>query len=1088
MTNISIFLGHFLPKEPPSYNWRYSNPGALDASCLSVLGYPLLLRPHVFVGRGDDNDEDDISVLCSLLNESLLHLRRLSADADGSRTPTTESINYDSKMGCCAVPSRFYELLRSVHGVKCDDGMGISFQSHFEENPYILHHHVISNTRKGEEKFSERKNRCMSPTKHADISYPSSYSDIGARGVREPSAVMASALLAPQLQSSSPRPLEFKRRVLTARNRKHVEVYPIKWIYFILDDTAPPSVASSIPNSSNLSEQHTVALLKAAATHLQDSNKQRPPRADRPSKPTIRRSNNRKTFSSASFNNPKGFVLASRFTPARQALIEMLHMAVPEKSSSCCRIWTKIGLTNGRKHAQGATKHGDGYELLDFDDIPFDMTVWEFSKTYSGTSENLKSMDLLIETRAHPNAKWKRSHLELSNRIQVGDFVDAQDSTGKWYEAMVRAVYDDYIKVHYLGWSSKWDSIIQRRKLPPCAESTTAPGPPAPLWSHTARWREEVSLGDEIEIREASSLVIRPKWFRAFVRELGREEDTPREIVGGAQLEEVEEEECVQNDDDDNSTTNSTVSSPKCSTKDDTHSKRHPRPKKPLLLLYRTRQVLVEVPQERFNTASRPSLSPKHLSASASKAITPGTKSKTTFLAPQPPFLRWVNLYGEEICQLYTHNKPHNDDPTPATITYAHDPARPPVEILRSFNNIHGAGFIRESIRGVPPAPGSVGLHNLGNSCFLNSILQCLNHIEPLTQYFLRGDYKPNLNTKNPLGSGGRVAVAYANILHDMWGGEYSTLAPRYLKQTVGNFAPQFNNVYQQDSQEFCSFLMDGLHEDLNRVTNKPYVEDFEGAGLDDNIVAIQSWRKHLLRHDSIIVDDCQGMHRSHLACPDCGNESVKFDVYSTISLPLPTNKKSSVTLADCLKEFTDSEILDEENAWYCTKCKKHVCARKLITLWSTPDILILHLKRFRYEKCARGGIVRNKVEDRVIFPVDNLDMTPYIMGPTSPSAPAVYKLFGVSEHTGCTANSGHYTATVRNSRDGNWYKFNDSHVGGTNGDSAITGGAYLLFYQRAKGRSRWAGMERFMFDTGIDPYGPVDEDENINHVKKSLE
>merc|ERR1712151_237232 len=663
----------------------------------------------------------------------------------------------------------------------------------------------------------------------------------------------------------------------------------------------------------------------------------------------------------------------------------------------------------------GATKHGDGYELFDFDDIPCDMSVWEFSKTYSGTAENLKSMDLLIEIRAHPNAKWKRSHLESSNRIQVGDFVDAQDSTGKWYEATVRAVYDDYLNVHYLGWSSKWDSLIQRWKLPPCAGSTTAPGPPAPLWSHTSRWREEIALGDEIEIREASSLVIRPKWFRAFVRELGKEEDSAREIVGGAQLEEMEEEYQQNDDDDNNSVANSTASSPKCSAlvKEDTHPNRSPRPKKSLILLHRTRQVLVEVPQERFNTASRPSLSPKHLTASTTvKSITSSTsKSKSTFLAPQPPFLRWVNLYGEEICQLYTHNKPHNDDPTPATITYAHDPARPPVEILRSFNNIHGAGFIRESIRGVPPAPGSVGLHNLGNSCFLNSILQCLNHIEPLTQYFLRGDYKPNLNQKNPLGSGGRVAVAYANILHDMWGGEYSTLAPRYLKQTVGNFAPQFNNVYQQDSQEFCSFLMDGLHEDLNRVTEKPYVEDFEGVGMDDNFVAIQSWRKHLLRHDSIIVDDCQGMHRSHLTCPVCGRESIKFDVFSSVSLPLTTTKeRDTITLQECVEKFMEGEQLDELNAWYSPSCRKHVCALKMIALWSVPDILILHLKRFTFDHCSHSGtVLRSKIDYNIDFPIEGFDLTKYVLGPYDDDAPPVYKLFGVSEHSGKTANSGHY-------------------------------------------------------------------------------
>lgn len=99
--------------------------------------------------------------------------------------------------------------------------------------------------------------------------------------------------------------------------------------------------------------------------------------------------------------------------------------------------------------------------------------------------------------------------------------------------------------------------------------------------------------------------------------------------------------------------------------------------------------------------------------------------------------------------------------------------------------------------------------------------------------------------------------------------------------------------------------------------------------------------------------------------------------------------------------------------------------------------------------------LLRRKIEARVDFPIDRLDLSSYVLGPTDPDAPPIYKLFGVSEHTGTTANSGHYTATVRNSDDGNWYRYNDSQVGTTSGDAAVTGGAYLLFYKRSRGSLR---------------------------------
>ena len=191
---------------------------------------------------------------------------------------------------------------------------------------------------------------------------------------------------------------------------------------------------------------------------------------------------------------------------------------------------------------------------------------------------------------------------------------------------------------------------------------------------------------------------------------------------------------------------------------------------------------------------------------------------------------------------------------------------------------------------------------------------------------------------------------------------------------------------------------MDGLHEDLNRVVDKPYVEDLEGLGMKDEVVAMESWRRHLLRHDSVIVDHCQGMHRSHLTCPACGHESVKFDVYSTISLPIPVdegNADKKIPLSACLASFTSVEELDEDNAWYCNHCKKHVCAKKRIALWSTPDILIMHLKRFQFNNCKKveGRILRSKDETQVVFPVDGLDMTPYMLGPINKDFPPVYNV-----------------------------------------------------------------------------------------------
>ena len=132
--------------------------------------------------------------------------------------------------------------------------------------------------------------------------------------------------------------------------------------------------------------------------------------------------------------------------------------------------------------------------------------------------------------------------------------------------------------------------------------------------------------------------------------------------------------------------------------------------------------------------------------------------------------------------------------------------------------------------------PGLTGLGNLGNTCFMNSSLQCLSNCVSLTEYFLAGSYKDELNRDNPLGMRGEIANAYAGLLNQIWNEQYSSVAPRQFKMQVGRFAPQFSGYQQQDSQELLAFLLDGLHEDLNRVKKKPYVEVKDADGRPDAV------------------------------------------------------------------------------------------------------------------------------------------------------------------------------------------------------------------------------------------------------------
>jgi ubiquitin carboxyl-terminal hydrolase 4/11/15 len=137
------------------------------------------------------------------------------------------------------------------------------------------------------------------------------------------------------------------------------------------------------------------------------------------------------------------------------------------------------------------------------------------------------------------------------------------------------------------------------------------------------------------------------------------------------------------------------------------------------------------------------------------------------------------------------------------------------------------------------------------------------------------GVFEDEINRNNPLGMGGAIAEAFGSLLTRMWAssGPSTSYSPRDFKMQLQRFAPQFSGYQQHDSQELVAFLLDGLHEDLNRVLKKPYVEkpDWDGGDVLELVkLAKKSWEGYMMRNDSIIVDLFQGQYQSTLVCPEC--------------------------------------------------------------------------------------------------------------------------------------------------------------------------------------------------------------------------
>ena len=188
---------------------------------------------------------------------------------------------------------------------------------------------------------------------------------------------------------------------------------------------------------------------------------------------------------------------------------------------------------------------------------------------------------------------------------------------------------------------------------------------------------------------------------------------------------------------------------------------------------------------------------------------------------------------------------------------------------------------------------GLVGLNNIGNTCYMNTALQCLSNCNILTNYFLNDTYLKFINKDNPIGSKGKLVESYAEIIKHLWYGLADSFSPNDFKEIIGNIRKIFKDFQQQDSQEFLSFLLDGLHEDLNKVLKKPYIAQKDNLIFQNPNDEFNYYRKiFYARNQSIIIDLFYGIYKSILYCPNqnCNNISNTFDPYSIITLSLNNN------------------------------------------------------------------------------------------------------------------------------------------------------------------------------------------------------
>lgn len=347
----------------------------------------------------------------------------------------------------------------------------------------------------------------------------------------------------------------------------------------------------------------------------------------------------------------------------------------------------------------------------------------------------------------------------------------------------------------------------------------------------------------------------------------------------------------------------------------------------------------------------------------------------------------------------------------------------------RNFNEVYGT-----------VKSGLTGLKNLGNSCYMNSVLQCISNIGILNNYFCRGKYKEHLNQRPDNPTRGEVAEEVAHVIRNLWLGQYRSIACRDFKGVVGKYMDRFRGCSQQDAHEFLTFLMDWLHNDLKLQKEHHLKEatNFGPKNSDTDAVtgAINAWNEFKSKHESVMLTSFFIQQVSTVQCSSCSVKSMNYEEpTSNLTLLLPSAARC--TLSECLRLYTSKERI---SGYKCESCHGHHDAEKYVDLCRLPPILIIHLKRFYSD-----GFYQKR-QTFVDFPLENLDMRNYTPNKYQPHT--VYDLCGVSNHYG-TLEGGHYTAYCKNGA--KWYKFDDQDVNEISRDEVKSANAYILFYAAVK-------------------------------------
>ena len=315
---------------------------------------------------------------------------------------------------------------------------------------------------------------------------------------------------------------------------------------------------------------------------------------------------------------------------------------------------------------------------------------------------------------------------------------------------------------------------------------------------------------------------------------------------------------------------------------------------------------------------------------------------------------------------------------------------------------------------------GKIGLQNLGNTCYINSILQCLSHT------IMLADYVMTLPTIHSSHEYGKINLLFIEIFEKMWCDK--TVISPYRMHRLIKTNNQYNNTNQHDSCELLIYLLSLLHKSIKYKVNMSITGNSKDTSDELRIKSMKSFIKYFNNDYSFIVERFYGMTMTVLKC-NCKDTRVKFEPFNILML----NVNESSNLNDLIKSQYKNEHFK------CDECNNN--GIKNDQLWDLPDVLMINLKRFD----------NNNVKNTTMIDYPStLDLTDIISKERKDNNNYLYSLYAINCHVGSSDN-GHYYSICTN-LDHEWHAYDDGNVTRIhklNEFKIVTSDAYILFYYR---------------------------------------